>query len=178
MSDGLTPIVTPEQVAQASGGKISSQDSRLPSLIEGATDGIRLACGWHVTPVITETLTLDGTGGQVMQLPSGLVRDVKEVKVDGVAVDVDWSADGMIEIRQGRFPARFRSVQVTLTHGYPAAPVVAAVLIQAVLGAAASPMGATREQAGQVAVSWARQGLTLSLDDMALLRPYTLQSWA
>ena len=89
MSEGLTPIVTPEQVAQASGGKISSQDSRLPSLIEGATDGIRLACGWHVTPVITETLTLDGTGGPVMQLPSGLVRDVKEVKVDGVAVDVD-----------------------------------------------------------------------------------------
>lgn len=174
----LPAIVTPEQVASASGGKISPADPRLPTLIAGATDGIRLTCGWHITPIVEETLILDGTGGAVMQIPSGKVHDVLSVKALGEPVEVDWSAAGMIEARTGCFPAKFRSVEVTLRHGHPAAPAVAAVIIQAVLGASASPMGATREQAGQVAVSWARTGLALNVDDTALVRPYMIQSWA
>ena len=174
----MPPIVTPAQVAAASGEKVSQADPRLPALISGATDGIRLTCGWHVVPVLEETLILDGTGGPVMQVPSLHVVDVTAVRVLGEPVDVDWSEAGMIERRIGVFPRRFRSVQVDLAHGYPAAPAVAAVVTQAVLGAASTAMGATREQAGQIAVSWARTGLTLTLDDLALLRPYMIQHWA
>ena len=177
MSDA-PEIVTVTDVAAASGGKVSPSDPRLPALIRGATDGIRLLCGWHIAPIIEETLILDGNGGTVMQLPSLHVLDVTGVKAEGIPIEVDWSADGMIEARRGRFPSRFRSVEVTLRHGYATAPAVVAVLTQAVLGAAASPMGATREQAGQVAVSWARTGLALNLDDMAMIRPYMIQSWA
>ncbi|MCR2051815.1 hypothetical protein NSA19_02890 [Actinomyces bowdenii] len=177
MSDA-PEIVTAADVAAASGGKVAQADPRLPALIKGATDGIRLLCGWHIAPVVEETLILDGNGGAVMQLPSLQVLKVTGVKALGEPIEVDWSADGMIEARRGRFPARFRSVEVTLQHGYATAPAVAAVITQAVLGAAASPMGATREQAGQVAVSWARTGLALNLDDMGLIRPYMIQSWA
>jgi len=175
---GLPELVTAADVAAASMGKVSPADPRLPALVAGASDGVRLACGWHVAPVVRQTLVLDGTGGSVMQLPSGHVTGVEAVRVDGADVEFDWSAAGMVSLRSGCFPERFRCVEVTLTHGWPSAPAVVAVVVQAVLGAAASPMGATREQAGQVAVSWARTGLALSAEDRVLLAPYTLQNWA
>lgn len=172
------PIMTAADIAAASGGKISPTDTRLPRLIEGATQAIRLMCGWHITPVITETMVLDGTGGPVMQVPSGRILKVDRVRVEGAPREFDWSQAGMIELRDGCFPSRFRSVEVTLTHGHAYAPDVAAIVTQAILGAAASPMGATREQAGQVAISWSRTGLALTMEDRAMLAPYILQNWA
>lgn len=177
----LHAMVTAADVATASGGKIRQADARLPSLIRAAQDAVQAWCGWHIAPIIRETVTLDGTGGHALQLPSGRVVDVETVKVNGVEwapSQWGWSRAGMLESYGPPFPRRFRAVEVTMRHGYEEAPAVASVITQAVLGACASPMGATREQAGQVAVSWARTGLKLDGDDMTALAPYRLQSWA
>jgi len=174
-------LVTPADVAAASGGQVTDGDPRLPPLILAATAAIRLWCGWHIAPVITETLALDGEGSASLNLPSGHVVDVTALRVDGVTQPVgewDWSTAGMIRLRRGLFPDRFRCVQVDLTHGYAQAPAVTAVITRAVLGACASPMGATREQAGSISVSWARTGMTMTAEDRADLAPYRLQSWA
>ncbi|WP_172121412.1 hypothetical protein [Actinomyces faecalis] len=176
-----SPLVDVYSVAAASNGQVSAQDPRLEPLIRGAEAAVLAWCGWHVTPVITQTLTLDGEGSASLHLPSGHVVDVSEVKVDGRPLNRgcwDFSEAGMLRTRRGRFPDRFRCVEVTLTHGFKEAPALAAVVTRSVLAACASPMGATSESAGQVSIRWGRSGMTLSEEDKADLAPYRLQSWA
>ena len=171
-------LMTAADVAAASKGQVSAADPRLPALIAAASQAVRDRCGWHVTPVVSETLTVDGTGGVLLDVRSGRLLGVSEVRVGGVPVVFDWSADGIVERRDGVFPRRFRSVEVDVRHGFEQAPALVQVAVQAVLGACASPLGATREQAGQVAISWGRTGLAVSEEDMASLAPYRLQMWA
>lgn len=173
-------LISPTAVAAASGGKIMPDDPRLPVLIKGAADALRLWCGWHVTPVITETLVLDGEGSASLALPSRRVLDVASVKIEGKSVETDgwdWSREGMLRLRRSVFPDRFRSVEVTLTHGFPEAPAMVSVLTQVILGACASPLGATQEQAGSILVRWARTGLRLDEEDRRALSAYRLQTW-
>lgn len=175
------PLVDPYAVAAASNGAVSPDDPRLPVLIEGALAAVRAYCGWHVSPVKAETLVLDSECGRSLRLPSGRVLGVSELRIDGVPVPVgewDWSEAGMIRLRHRRFPDRFRAVSVTLTHGLDDAPGLAAVVTRSVLGACASPMGATSESAGQMSVRWGRSGMALTVEDRAELAPYKLQQWA
>lgn len=87
-----------------------------------ACSAVRGHCGWHVAPPVTETLTLDGPGGDVLHLPSQRVTAVASVISDGTAVaNPEWSADGMVRT-SGRWSRKFRGVAVDLTHGYDECP--------------------------------------------------------
>lgn len=86
---------------------------------EAAAEGaIRAYCGWHVAPVIAESIVVDGNGQSRLKLPTMRVEDVSRVEVDGVDVtsSVRWSDMGMLE--GVRFPRRFRAVKVDLSHGF------------------------------------------------------------
>ncbi|MGV3564158.1 MAG: hypothetical protein ACO1ON_12850 [Nocardioides sp.] len=131
--------------------------------------------------MIEETITLDGPGGDLLALPTLRVEDITAVSVRGAALDVgdlEWSDKGMI--RHRRWPHRFRSVEVTFRHGFEHADDLKQVVQQVVANAIASPMGATREQAGQVSISWSTTapgvsgGLSLLERDMAVLDLYRL----
>ena len=177
MSDMVLPL-TADDIAAASNGQVVAGDPRIELLLDGAYAAVAALCGWHVTPSLTHTLVLDGTGGKFLNLPSMHVTDVSEVRVNGEPVaGYTWSEAGLLALDQGVFPDRFRSVQVTMTDGYKSAPAVVAVIQSMVLGALASPMGATREQAGSISVTWGRAGPSLNASDRAALAPYTLQSW-
>lgn len=105
------------------------QDARIAAV----TDWIRGRCGWHIAPPVTETITLDGTGTRVVSLPSLHVTDVDEVTEDGAAVDIEWTDVGLLR-HPGRWADRWRSVEVTFTHGYPEVPAdLAKVVIEAAL---------------------------------------------
>ena len=43
---------------------------------EAAAAAVRAWCGWHVSPVIEEKLTLDGNGTNRFPLPSNMVHAV------------------------------------------------------------------------------------------------------
>lgn len=123
------PLATPDQLPPH-----LRNDPRAVERIAQASAEVRSVCGWHIAPSITETLVLDGSGTWAQELPSLHVTALDEVLLDGVAAeDVDWSERGQLRRRQGRFPDRFRSVKVTLTHGLSETPpeVVAVVLAAA-----------------------------------------------
>lgn len=81
-----------------------------------ACDEVRALCGWHVTPVVTETIKVDGDGGPLLVLPSLHVTDVASVSIAGAEVAAPaWASHGVI---RGCWPAGTRNVEVTLTHGY------------------------------------------------------------
>lgn len=113
-----------------------------------AADAVRAYCGWHVAPVVEETLTLDGRGGGRLILPTLRVVDILTLTVDGMIVDEpEWSTAGVL---WGRFPDRPRSVTVTLQHGYETAPTDLVALITAVTAAgsvAATPASAQVDDA-------------------------------
>lgn len=181
----MPPLVTTTQLVRDSGGMLKTADSRLEAACEGASSAVRRYCRWHVTPIIEETVVLDGNGGSVLKLPSMHVVDVLEVKIGGNVVPADqyaWSEVGLIELhgRLGcwaRFPQVYRSVEVTLQHGYHTAPDLTAIASQVARYALASPMGRTREQAGQIAVSWGEaQGMAFSESALLMMKPYRIQA--
>lgn len=185
-----SPPVTPAQVAQYTQGKVSASDPRLPGLIDGATAAVRRYCGWHIAPVMTETITLDGPGGHVLTLPTLHLTALPSVIENGVTLTeytsaspdgtFEWSPLGTVRRTCGRWTDRYRSIAVTMTHGYEDAPDVAQIIMQVVTAALSSPMGATREQAGALSVSWATTapgvsgGLSLLQRDLDVLNLYRL----
>lgn len=177
-------LVSVTEFSAWTGGKVKSSDPRVLPLLEGATQALRNYCRWHIAPVITETVTLDGPGGRLLQLDTLHVRDVTEVVADGVTLTPDeqyrWSALGSIQRVDWYWPDTYRSVRVSFEHGYDVAdvPDVAQIIRQACAVALSSPMGATREQAASLAVTWATTapgvagGLSLLERDRELLAPY------
>jgi len=90
--------------------------------IDAALVAARRYVGWHVSPVKSETIELDGPGGRVLSLPTLNLTAVTEVTELGEAVDldsVDWSRrKGTITKRYGRWSGRDGSIEATVTHGF------------------------------------------------------------
>lgn len=184
------PIVTPQQLSDWTQGKVLVSDPRLADLLDGATAAVRRYCGWHVAPSFGETVVLDGPGGDVLTLPTLYLTALTSVVEAGVTLveydaatavgDYEWSVLGNVR-RYGFWTDRYRGLSVTMTHGFDTAPDVAQIIMQVVSSALSSPMGATREQAGQLSVTWATTGpgvsggLSLLERDLAVLAQYRLR---
>lgn len=140
--------------------------------LDAANAEVRRLCGWHVAPVITQTLEMDGTGGQFLLLPTNKLLKVTACTNDGVDVlpYVDASEKGMLHLRSGRWSTRFRGVTVTIEHGYESAPDVAGVI--AAVAERSGSMIRT-QSVGPAAVGYAVAELLQSERDK--LAPYRLQ---
>lgn len=176
-------LVTPEALSAATGGRISSADPRVPVLIDGATRAVRRYCGWHVAPEWRTTLTLDAPGGWLLALPTLRLGDVHAFTFEDAPLaltDVEWSHNGEVRKLNGPWGYGYRSITADVTHGYTLAADLATVIAQVVVNALASPLGATREQAGSMSVQWATTapgvsgGVSLLERDLALLNTYKL----
>lgn len=151
----LDPLVTAAQLSTYLAGKINGSDPRIEDALAGVSLAIRRYCGWHIAPIINDVLTLDGPGGTYLDLPSMRVVDVSHVQIGRYTVlvnrrDYDWSVLGSLERRGGYWPTRYRSIRVTLTHGYVTAPDIERVALSVVSRELSSPTGRVREHAGQV----------------------------
>lgn len=121
-------------------------------LLQSATDLVRRACGWQISSV-TETLTVDGTGGSLLFLPTLHLRDVTGVRVDGSPVTIPaWSTDGVLE---GGFPRGRRNIAVDALHGYVSVPQDVALLVaRLALRAHLNPADALSESFAGGSASW------------------------
>lgn len=178
-------ILTPAQFSAGTGGKVAADDPRLPALLDGVSAAVRAYCRWHVAPVLTHELVLDGRGARVLLLPTTHATAVTDVTVCGAALtadDYEWSASGMLRKRSGCWPDRYRSVTLTLEHGYDLAdvPDLAEMVQQVAARAFASPMGSVREQVGPFASAASQVapgvagGVALMGHERALLDAYRL----
>lgn len=143
----LEPLVLAEDLDGFKGAPFK------PETVNAASAQIRRICGWHIAPTIEETLVLDHDGGPVLYLPSLKVIDVVAVKDHRTGRDLSrwhWSGAGMIE---GQFPRGFRSVEVTIEHGYAECP---ADLLPVV--ASRTQRRAMQESLGSRSVSFSAEG--------------------
>lgn len=174
--------VTPQTLSTWTLGKIPPTDPRSIDLIAGAVTAIRNYCGWHVSPVKAEEVTLDGKGGTIQKVRSTRIVSVQSVEDAGRPLqdrtDYTWSEAGMFRRTRGRWSCEFRDIVINLTHGYEATPDLVGVVHAVTSRAMSSPMGATREQALSLSVTWATSspgvsgGLALYAHELELLDHY------
>lgn len=177
-------LITPATLSAYTQGKIRETDPRSELLIRGAVAAIRRHCRWHISPAKVEEVVLDGRGGTMQRLPSIHVLDIQQV-LDGdtelvFKIDYRWTQAGLLSRSHGRWSPHFRDVQVTMRHGFDDVPDLVALVHSVVSRAMASPLGATREQAGAMSVSWATTapgvsgGLALLSNEMNMLSTFRL----
>lgn len=134
------PFITAAQVsAVLPGGASVSQ-----ALVDSIAEGIQAECGWHIAPIIEETITVDSLGGSILRLPTLNLVELIEVKntdtdeILAVNPKTGWSKSGSLGLgrrafrpgeswssssRYGdKFPAGFQAVTVTMRHGYETVP--------------------------------------------------------
>ncbi|AKV56122.1 hypothetical protein AB656_03985 [Bifidobacterium actinocoloniiforme DSM 22766] len=145
-------------------GDIVSPDSEVgPNLwLKAAQASVRSYCGWHIAPNVEQTLTLDAEGGRTLMLPSLHVTGLSRITVDGrdVTGEVDWSQTGMVSLRSGSFPDRFRSVIVTMSSGYEVdeVPDVVSIILKLANRAATGPGVVASQSVNGSSVSYLTAG--------------------
>jgi hypothetical protein len=131
---------------------------------------VQAYCGWHIAPVVDETLTLDGTGTSALLLPSLHVVSIDSVSECGTELDPEtysWSEAGLIRrgtqlwvsygYDQPRWTNAFRAIEVTLSHGYEEMPAEVQGVIDALSArmTTTAPVGVTQKQVGPFVESYA-----------------------
>lgn len=146
---------------------------RAAMLIGQASGLIRSYCKWHIAPVVSELLTVDGSGIGLLQLPTLHVVSIESLTEEGVAcTDYEWSANGSL-FRLHDWSHKSRSIVVDLTHGYEEAPLeIQSVCLQLAARLLANPLGVKSEAAGGVSVTYASG--VLGDYEKAALDPYRI----
>lgn len=93
-------------------------------IVDDAVAQLQILAGWHIAPVVTETIVLDHDGGRDLLLPSRKVVKVDEIRdMSGStpAVITGWrlSPAGYVT---GCWPRGTAVLEVDLTHGYAQTP--------------------------------------------------------
>jgi len=172
------PIVTTAQLTLYQAGDAQSA-------IDQATALVRRYCGWHVTPSVSETVTLDGPECSTQILPSLHVTAVTSVTVDGVLLavgDYSWSEIGVIEYARfgpffasaSRWPTGLGKVVVVMTHGYDEAPDLARLIMAQADRGQNVPDRVRSTQMGPRSETYTTDGQEYSMSELAVLDRYRL----
>lgn len=144
--------------------------------VRSASAAIRDHCGWHIAPIRTQTFVVDEPLGRAdVFLPTLRLLEITGCKVEGVELTeeqlagLDWSSKGYLSRGLGwRWPTRRRSVEITVRHGFPAAPAnVAQVCLGLASRMASTPAGLVRRQVGQRSEEYLRGMHQSDLDTLA-----------
>lgn len=185
MPTSTDPLAAGANLEAATRGRIKQNDPWVTEAIAAASEAVRNACGWHIAPSVTETLTRDARGSTVLALPTMHLTDVDSLVENGTAlavdVDFEWSENGVLERFAGWVWKR-RGIAATITHGYATTPPVVLDLVCAIAARgiiAQRTAGVKREQAGTNSLELATLNeVPISVDilphELARLRPYVL----
>lgn len=122
------PELTAADVELFTKGRLLASNPETVRILKRAYAAVRKYCGWQVTPVVTETVTLDGPDGVLLSLPTMKLVTLTSVVEDGVTLnvaDLTPSASGRLVVKRVApfyWSSKFRSVVVTMTHGFDSAP--------------------------------------------------------
>lgn len=163
---------------------VSAQTQVNPQFwLNAANQAIRTECGWHVAPIITEELVLDGAGGKNLLVPSLRIREVVIARSDGrdVTDQVKFSRRaGVLTLASG-WSCDVGSIELTIRHGFEAeeVPNIAALIVTLTKRAASS--GAFVQQSigpASAKVATGRDGAALGVplleSERETLAPYRL----
>ena len=147
-------------------------------LLEAVSDEVRDYCGWHIAPAVTETVTVDGSGGEVLALPTLHLTRLVSVTEDGAELAVagiEWSQAGYLRKLGGCWTSALRGVVAEIEHGYPETPPgLVALVCEVALRALTVPAGVGRESSGGESVTWTEPPTLLPREMRMLDRRYAI----
>jgi hypothetical protein len=163
----------------------AAQDGDPETFLKAAAAAVRKACGWHIAPIITQEVVLDGYGGVEIDLPTLRLRNLLRVTNDGSDIDVatiDASPDGTIALTSGCWSRRLGGIRITMEHGYDIDDVadIQNLIVSIAARAAVSPNGVVQEATGSVNIRFstfgggASGGVALMSHERELLDSYRL----
>lgn len=145
-----------------------------------AADAVRDYCGWHIAPVITQTIRPRITNGRDLILPTLLLLDVTAATSDGTAVTItEWDDAGIVRAPSGYpWSTALRGVEVTFSHGYDVCPPALEGAIKSMAARGVTSIGVSRTQVGQVSrqyLAGASEGaLAPTPGELAIIRRYRI----
>lgn len=111
-----------DALADYTKGRLDAGDEETQRILDRSLTEVRRWCGWHVTPTLAVTVTVDGPGGQLLRLPTLQVVELNTVTDDGVQVDpadLEWSRIGLVCKKNGaNWSHRLSGITVSMTHGF------------------------------------------------------------
>lgn len=120
--DAVTAELTPADVDQYTNGRLKADAAETGRLLIAALHAVRRYCGWRVTPVGVETITVDGPGGRLLSLPTLQLVELQSVTEEGVELDLaglSVSKAGLVRKKSGaRWSHRYGAITVRMSHGY------------------------------------------------------------
>lgn len=186
----IPPLASAAQVEAYTKGKLKADDLRVKDAVAAVSRSIRRRAGWHIFPVVqAHALVLDGPGGAVLSLPTLKLAALTSITEDDaaplVAADLRISpSTGLVKKRSGgRWSAEYGAITVVMDHGEEEVPDLVMLCVKLVARGLASPMGATREQAGALSVNWSMStqgvaaGIVPTADERSLMDSYVLTGW-
>lgn len=143
---------------------------------------IRRYCGWHVAPVVHETLRVTAFGGHTLLIPSKHIVDIHAVTCGVVDLtdDIDWDEGGILRLDTACWPDKLGGVSIDLTHGYDPLDVPDVImLMETIARRARSQPGVASQSVNGASVSYYSAGgapLSVPLLDIEkqMLDPYRL----
>lgn len=151
------PLATPEDLATFLRRDVDTANATF--LIAMVSAAVRAYCGWHIAGEVTEEITVNGSGAQLLALPTLHLTDVTTVTENADPVDlagVSWSTAGYLW-REGCWTRALRGVIATITHGYEDVPLeIVAVICGVTSRAYVSPDGVVRAQTGPFSVTYSQ----------------------
>ena len=120
------PELSVDDVVAYTNGRLEDNDETARMLV-AALAAARRYCGWHVTPVRDDVLTVDGPGRSVLSLPSLQLLEITALVEDGDTLDVldlRWSRPkGQVYKDNGCWwTGDWNAIEVSMTHGFETAP--------------------------------------------------------
>jgi hypothetical protein len=123
--------LTAADVDLYTGGRLLASDPEVQRTLNAALVIARREVGWYVSPVIEETVVLDGPGSRILNLPTRRLLTLTSVEEDGTALtltDLTWAAGGPpgllerpVSVRKrsrGWWSCDYQAIEVVMTHGY------------------------------------------------------------
>jgi hypothetical protein len=163
-------------------GRLTRDDPDTARQLEIALAAVRHYCGWHITPVLTEDIILDGPGGKLLTLPTLNVKAVNSVTELGSLIpagDLTWSANGRLVKRSAQtWTDEFRGITVNITHGYDSLPDLETVVLSSIERGGFSAGGSMVEAIGPFkygAVSASEAGPSFTMSERFILDRYRLE---
>lgn len=147
------PELAVADVERYTGGRIDKDDPETLSLLARGLATARRFCGWHVTPVQTDTdRILDGPGGTLLRLPTLRLSELSTISEDGNALtvtDLYISQIGMVRKKSGAaWSCNFGALKVTMEHGYDTAPDFHAAVLSWIDRMSLTPAGGRAHKIG------------------------------
>lgn len=126
------PELTGDDVTAFTGERLDGDSDEAKRMLKAALEIARRDAGWHVNPVRTDTLQLDGPDSRILWLPTRKLVDLISVEEDGVAITpiatkLSYSrgqAPGLstpVRVRKesgAYWTCRYGGIEVEMEHGY------------------------------------------------------------